>query len=356
VLTAAAALSLAPATVAQDLATFEERTTVRALDNGWTFIIVERPVAPVFSFATYANVGSAQEVPGVTGLAHMFEHMAFKGTPTLGTNDYEAEKAAIDEMESAYQVYLETRLAVGADPEEVDRLWKQFKAKEESANAYSLSEAVAEVLNREGVAELNAFTDTDFTGFFYSLPANKFELFAYLESSRFQEPVFREFYKERDVVQEERRLRTESSPIGRLIEQFVAAAFVAHPYKNSVGGHMSDLQSFTLTDAEAFFRTHYVPVNLVTAIVGDVETDEILPVIESYFGRLPEGPRPPLLRTVEPPQIGETLTNRSGTWSMTSCLMAAPRVSTARWCATRRSQPTPDRFPPFPVASTRRCG
>ena len=293
-----------PAT-AQDLAAFEEQTTVKVLDNGWTFIIVERPVAPVFSFATYVNVGSAQELPGITGLAHMFEHMAFKGTPKLGTSDYAAEKVAIEEMEAAYQAYLEARLAIGADPEEVERLWQEFKAREEAANSYSLSEAFGEILNREGATGLNAFTNTDFTGYFYSLPANKFELFAYLESTRFLAPVYREFYKERDVVQEERRLRTESNPIGRLIEQFVATAFVAHPYTNPVVGHMSDLQSFTLTDADEFFRTWYVPANMVTAIVGDVEAAAVVAVIERYFGRVPKGPEPPALRTVEPPQIGE---------------------------------------------------
>ena len=304
-LAAIAVLAPAAPATAQDLEAFEERTTVKVLDNGWTFIIVERPVAPVFTFATYANVGSAQEVPGITGLAHMFEHMAFKGTPKLGTSDYAAEQAAIAEMESSYQAYLDARLAVGADAQEVDRLWQEFKAKEETANSFSLSEAFGEILNREGASGLNAFTSSDFTGYFYSLPANKLELFAYLESTRFWQPVFREFYKERDVVQEERRLRTESSPIGRLIEQFVATAFLAHPYKQPGIGYMSDLQSFTLTEAEEFFRTWYVPANLVTAIVGDVDAEEALPMIERYFGRVPAGPEPPALRTVEPPQIAE---------------------------------------------------
>ncbi len=304
-LAAIAALPLAHAAAAQDLAAFEKSTTVKVLDNGWTFIIVERPVAPVFTFATYVNVGSAQERPGITGLAHMFEHMAFKGTPQLGTSDYEAESVAIAEMEAAYQAYLEARLAGDTDPEELERLLQEFKEKEERANSFVVTNAFDEALTREGATGLNAFTNTDFTGYFYSLPANKFELFAYLESSRFLAPVYREFYKERDVVQEERRLRTESNPIGRLIEQFVATAFVAHPYRNPVVGHMSDLQSFTLTDAGAFFRTWYVPANMVTAIVGDVDTEAALPIIERYFGRVPAGPEPPTLRTVEPPQIGE---------------------------------------------------
>src|SRR5436305_9966546 len=90
---------------AQDLASFEKRTTVRKLDNGLTVIVMERPEAPVFSFATIVNVGSAQEVPGITGLAHMFEHMAFKGTTKVGTSNYTAESAALAKVETAYAAY-----------------------------------------------------------------------------------------------------------------------------------------------------------------------------------------------------------------------------------------------------------
>ncbi len=297
-----ALISLAAAAAAQDLAEFERRTTVEVLDNGWTFVIVERPVAPVFTFATYVNVGGAQEVPGITGLAHMFEHMAFKGFPNLGSKDYAAERRAIDAMEEAYQAYLGARLT---GSEDADRLYEEFKQREEEANSYAESGAFDEVLTREGATGLNAFTNTDFTGYFYSLPVNKFELFAYLESERFLNPVFREFYKERDVVQEERRLRTESTPVGRMLEQFLATAFVAHPYKQPVVGYMSDLQSFTITDAREFYRRHYAPSNMVTAIVGDVRADQVLPVIRRYFGRVPARPAPPPLRTVEPPQIAE---------------------------------------------------
>jgi predicted Zn-dependent peptidase len=152
---------------------------------------------------------------------------------------------------------------------------------------------------------MNAFTSADVTGYFYSLPANKVELFAYLESERFFRPVFREFYQERSVVQEERRLRTESQPVGRILEQFLAAAFTAHPYGQPTVGHMSDLQSFTRTDAERFFQTYYAPANMVTAVVGDVRAAEVIPLIERYFGRIPARPEPPPLRTVEPPQAVE---------------------------------------------------
>jgi predicted Zn-dependent peptidase len=154
---------------------------------------------------------------------------------------------------------------------------------------------------------LNAFTAADETGFFYSLPANKTELFAFLESDRFDHPIFREFYEERDVVQEERRQSTESQPIGRLIEQFVAASFTAHPYHHPVIGYASDLQSFTRTDAENFFRANYAPANLVTAIVGDIHPRELIPLLDRYFERIPARPKPQPLRTVEPPQTAEKL-------------------------------------------------
>jgi predicted Zn-dependent peptidase len=289
----------------EGLAAFEAKTTRHVLDNGWTFLIVERPVAPVFSFATLVDVGSAQEVPGITGLAHMFEHMAFKGTPVVGTTDYEAEAKAIEAMEAAYQAWQAERMKLAPDPEALERLEAAFREAQDEAARYVVPNEFDDVLSREGAVGMNAFTNTDQTGYFYSLPANKLELFAYMESERFLHPVFREFYKERDVVQEERRLRTESQPVGRLIEQFQATAFVAHPYKQPVVGYMSDLQSFTITDARRFYEGHYAPSNMVTAIVGDVKAEEVIPLLETYFGRIPAGEKAPPLRTVEPPQIAE---------------------------------------------------
>ncbi len=301
----ASAIAALPLAADDLLADFEAKTTVRVLDNGWTFIIVERPVAPVFSHATIVNVGGAQEVPGITGLAHMFEHMAFKGTPNIGTTDYEAEARALEQVEEAYIAYDTARRAPDADAAKVDELRKAFEEKQEKAGEYIIANEFGDIVERNGGVGLNAGTNSDFTLYAYSLPANRVELFAFLESERFLHPVYREFYKERDVVQEERRLRTESAPIGRMLEQVLASAFVAHPYKQPVVGYMSDLQSFTATDADAFYRKYYVPSNMVTAIVGHVDADEILPIAEKYFGRMPAGSEPPLLRTVEPPQIAE---------------------------------------------------
>ena len=304
-LLAVVAPAATPDATAQDLASFEAKTTVHTLENGWTFILVERPVAPVFSFATYVDVGSAQEVPGITGLAHMFEHMAFKGTPNIGTTDYAAEKEAIEAMEAAYLAWQAERMELRPDEAELAELWAAFEAAQEEAEQYVVPNEFGEVIDREGGTGLNAFTSADVTGYFYSLPANKTELFAFLESERFLHPVFRQFYKERDVVQEERRLRTESQPIGRLVEQFLATAFVAHPYRQPTVGYMSDLQSFTLTDAQEFYETYYAPSNMVTVVVGDIDPETLVPVLERYFGRVPAGQDPPPLRTVEPPQIAE---------------------------------------------------
>lgn len=290
---------------AQDQVAFEKRLTVHTLANGYTFLILERPGAPVFSFATRVDVGSAQEVPGITGLAHMFEHMAFKGTPRLGTTDYASEKVAIEELEAAYIAYERARSANKPDPAEVERLLKVFKEKEAAAQKYVVPNAFDDVLSREGGVGMNAGTSAEATTYYYSLPTNKFELFAYLESERFLHPVYREFYKERDVVMEERRQRTESQPIGKLVERLLATAFFAHPYKQPTVGYMSDLQRFTMTDAEQFYRKYYVPSNMVTAIVGNVKAAEIIPVLQKYFGRLPKGDKPAPIRTLEPAQAVE---------------------------------------------------
>ncbi len=288
---------------AQDLASFEKRITLETLDNGLTVLILERPEAPVFSFFTHVNAGSAQEVPGITGLAHMMEHMAFKGTPKVGTKDWAAEQAALEKVEAAYAAYDRARRnPTGADPAEVARLENAWNDAIEAANRHVEQNEFSRIVDRAGGVGMNAFTSSDETGYFYSMPSNRLELWAWLESERFLTPVMREFYKERDVVMEERRMRTESQPTGRLIEQFLSTAFTAHPYGQPTVGWSSDLHAFSATDAEAFFKKYYVPSNMVLALVGDVRPAEALPLIRNYFGRLPKAPEPEPLRTEEPPQ------------------------------------------------------
>jgi predicted Zn-dependent peptidase len=298
--------SLITSAFAQDLASFEKRVTVKSLPNGLTLLVLQRPEAPVFAFFTHVDAGSAQDPKGETGLAHMFEHMAFKGTDKIGTRNYAAEKVALEKVEKVYAAYdYERHKIVGKDPKKIAELEKAWKAAIEAADQYVIKNQFGEIVEREGGEGLNAFTDEDETGYHYSMPANRIELWAYLESERFLHPVMREFYKERNVVMEERRMRTDSEPTGRLLEQFIASAFVAHAYHRPTVGWMSDLESFSATDAARFFDQYYIPANMVVSVVGDVKPAEVVPIMEKYFGRIPPRPKPEELRTVEPPQISE---------------------------------------------------
>jgi predicted Zn-dependent peptidase len=232
--------------------------------------------------------------------------MAFKGTNKIGTKNYEKEKAALERVETAYAAYdKERRKPVGRDEAKVAQLEKSWKSAIDEANKYVEPNEFSKIVDRAGAAGVNASTFPDKTAYYYSFPSNRVELWAYLESERFIHPVFREFYTERNVVTEERRMRTESNPIGRLVEQFLGTAFTAHAYRQPGVGWPSDLQTFSATDAAAYYKKYYVPSNMVIALVGDLKASETIPVIEKYFSRLPKGTLPPENRTVEPPQIAE---------------------------------------------------
>jgi predicted Zn-dependent peptidase len=290
----------------QDLmASFEKRVTVKVLDNGLTVVVCERHEAPVFSFFTHVDVGSDREYPGITGLAHMFEHMAFKGTDKIGTKDWPAERVALAKVETTYAAYdRERRREFGRDEQKVAEFKKAWEDAMAQAQTYVVPHAFDEIVEENGGVGLNAFTSNEETAYLYSFPVNRVELWAYLESERFLHPVMREFYKERDVVYEERRMRTDD-PNERLFEQFLGTAFIAHPYGRPVLGWPSDLKTFSATDAENFFEKYYVAPNIVVAIVGDVKTAEVLPIVQQYFGRLPKRPKPEPLATAEPPQDSE---------------------------------------------------
>src|SRR6266853_4491152 len=274
----------------QDLASFEKRTTVKKLANGLTVIICERPEAPVFSFFTHVDAGSVQDPMGKTGLAHMFEHMAFKGTQTIGTRDYAGEKVALAKVEAAYAAYLAERdKPVDRDEQKLKQLEQNWKDAIAEADKFSAAynNEFGKIVEGEGGEGMNAFTDYDETGYHYSFPINRLELWAYLESERFLHPVMRQFYKERNVVIEERRMRTDSNPIGRLLEQFTAEAFAAHPYHRPTVGWMSDLNSFSATDAQKFFEQYYVAADIVVTLVGDVKASESMPIMENDLSHLP---------------------------------------------------------------------
>ena len=173
------------------------------------------------------------------------------------------------------------------------------------AEQYVIPNQFTEIAEANGAVGVNASTSLDTTQYFWSMPANRFELWAYMESDRIANPVPREFYKERDVVMEERRMRVDSSPIGKLVEQFLAAAYVAHPYHRPNVGWESELSQISATEAAAFHAKYYVPSNIVVAVAGDLKAADVMPVLEKYFGRIPAGPPPEAMATVEPPQVAE---------------------------------------------------
>lgn len=290
-------------TAAQDVASFEKHITVKKLENGLTVLVMERPEAPVFSFFTHVDAGSTQDPLNETGLAHMMEHMAFKGTTTIGTKNYAAERVALDKVETAYAAYnYENNKRLGRDEEKVKQLEKVWQDAIAAAQQYVIVNQFGQIVESNGGEGMNAFTNTDETGYHYSMPANRFQLWAYLESDRFLHPVMREFYKERNVVMEERRMRVDNYPVGRLVEQFTAQSFSAHEYHRPTVGWSSDINNLSASDAANFFHRYYVPSNMVLAIVGDIKAAQAMPIIEKYFGRLPVSPKPQEITTREPPQ------------------------------------------------------
>ncbi|HEY9126159.1 MAG TPA: pitrilysin family protein [Acidobacteriaceae bacterium] len=291
---------------AQDLKGFEQRITTKVLPNGLTLILCYRPDAPVFSYSTFVDAGAANDPSGESGLAHMFEHLAFKGTTEIGTTNWPAEKAALARVEAADDAYeAEYLKPAGRSQKKLAALHQAFVDAQAAAEKFVVPNQFTEVAEANGAHDLNAETGLDETQYYWSMPENRLELWAWLESSRLADTVPREFYKERDVVMEERRMRVDSDPTGRLLEQFLATAYVAHPYGRSDVGWPSELSQITATEAMAFHKKYYVASNIVIAVVGDVDARTALPILEKYFGRVPGGPKPAEMTTVEPEQFAE---------------------------------------------------
>jgi len=284
----------------------EEKVHARTLKNGMAVLLVERHGAPVFSTIYGFKVGSVDEVPGITGTAHLFEHMAFKGTPRIGTTDFAKEKPIMDEIDRVGREWsLELVKGDRADKDKLARLRADLSKLEAEQQKYIVKDEIDVIYSNVGGTGLNAGTGTDQTMYIISLPSNQLELFCLVESERIRNTVLREFYTERSVIQEERKQTTEASPARLLSEMFMGAAFIAHPYNHSVVGWASDINSVTLEEAQAFKSKYYTPNNCVLAIAGDIDPEKAWPLIEKYFGDIPRGEDPPVLRTVEPKQLGE---------------------------------------------------
>lgn len=293
----------------------QQKITEFRLENGMKFILLERHRAPVVSMMIYADVGGVDEPDGQTGVAHYLEHLAFKGTPKIGTTNYQAEKPLFVEQDRLFQE-MQTAKAQGKT-EDLKKLKTEFDRLEKETTKYVKQNEFGKIIEQAGGVGLNAATSTDSTVYFYSLPSNKLELWMSLESERFLDPVFREFYKEKQVILEERRLRTDNSPISQLLEAFGDKAFAVHPYRRPVIGYAKDIENLTRENVENFFKTYYVPSKLTVAIVGDIQPKEVKKLAETYFGRFAAKPAPPPLNLVEPIQTETkevTLTLKSQPW------------------------------------------
>jgi len=283
-----------------------ERVREHTLKNGMKLLLVERHTSPTVAAWIRYRVGSVDERSDERGIAHLLEHMLFKGTKTLGTTDYAAEKPLLDRIETTAQLLLlEKAKREKGDAATVERLEKELADLEKEAGKYVVKEEFAQIYNRHGGANYNAYTSKDGTTYLISLPSNKLELWASIESDRMQNPVLREFYTERAVVMEERRRSYEAEPEGKLWETFAASAFNAHPMGQPIIGWMSDIANLTRTKAEDFLRRYYAPNNAIIAIVGDIDPEKTIAMVEHYFGHIPPGTPVPPVAVEEPQQQGE---------------------------------------------------
>jgi len=296
----------AASSFAFDFAEIEQQVIEHKLDNGLTFIILPRHDAPVVSFVTHVNVGCSDDPMGSMGMAHMFEHMAFKGTRQIGSTDIKKESKWMEEEDRIFQLILDER-AKGplADSIRLAGLEEQLAAATDSALQYVVTNQFSQIAGREGGVGLNAGTSMDYTAYYISYPSNKLELWMAMESDRFANPVLRELFKEKQVVAEERRFRITSSPSGKLFwGEYIGLAYNAHPYGKSLIGEMSEIQNYNRPVMEHQFDKYYVPRNIAIGVVGDIDPDEVIRMAEKYFGRLKDRPAPRALMIDEEDPFG----------------------------------------------------
>lgn len=284
----------------------DEKVIEHTLKNGMKLLMVERHTSPTVSAWIRFRVGSVDERSDERGLAHMLEHMLFKGTTTLGTKDYAAEKPILDRIEVTAQAMIaEKAKREKGDKARIAELQKQLDALDAEAAKFVIKDEFFELYSKNGGVGYNAFTSRDGTTYLINLPSNKLELWAAIESDRMQNPVLREFYSERAVVMEERRRSTDADPESKLWETFVASSFLTHPYGQPTIGWMSDIENLTRTKAERFFHAYYGPHTAIVAIVGDINTKATIDLMERYFGAIPAGGEPAPVTEEEPRQAGE---------------------------------------------------
>jgi len=274
------------------------------LKNGLKLLILEKHFAPTLSYSIAFKVGNVDSPKGKTGLPHLFEHMAFKGTQTIGTKDYKKEKLALDKVEAAAQAMIAEERKPAPDKARLETLKQALSAAEKEADAFIVKDEFTQLYKNFGQSGLNAATAADYTFYMISLPANRLETLMAMESDRFKRAVMREFYRERSVVMEEKRMY-DAKPESALGELLGTTALSAHPYRSPLIGWLDDLKSVTRTDAELFFRKFYSPNNATLAIVGDVNSAEVIRLAEKYFSDWKPSELPDTNYTQEPQQNSE---------------------------------------------------
>lgn len=297
-------LSLLLASAVQAI-TLEEKVQEHTFANGLKLLVVERHDAPTFTAYITFGVGSVHETSAHRGVAHLLEHMLFKGTQTLGTRDWKREKPLLEQIEAVGSEIDRLKHRQDVDPQRLEQLRAQLAQLQQQHKAFVVKDEFSRIYAENGGVGYNAFTSKDLTTYLISLPANKLELWASIEADRMRQPVLREFYTEREVVREERRRSYESSPDGLLYETLLANAFTVHPYRNPIIGWESDIDNLSLAATRDFLQRYYAPVNAVIALVGDVDTAAAIAMVERYFGGLPAGTPVPPVTALEPPQKGE---------------------------------------------------
>ena len=286
-------------------AKLEDKVVEHTLKNGMKLLIVERHFSPTVSAWIRFKVGSVDEKSDERGIAHLLEHMLFKGTKTLGTKNYEKEKPLLDKIEVKAQELLFEKSKRQKDLKRITALEKEIKALEKEASQYVVKDEFFEIYSKNGGVGYNAFTGRDGTTYLINLPSNKLELWAAIESDRMKNAVLREFYTERSVVLEERRRTYDNNPVNRLFETFLATAYTTHPYGQPTIGWQSDIENLTKTKAERFFKSYYGPQTAIVAVVGDVDAKKTIALVEKYFGDIKPGKQPDPVVAIEPEQSGE---------------------------------------------------
>ncbi len=289
----------------QDYAMYlKKQVFEKKLDNGITVLLLNRGYSPTLAFNISFRVGSVDETYRTAGAAHMLEHMLFKGTAKLGTKNYKKEENILKQIAAVGETIDQLELK---NPKNIllPKLRKELKDLQKKQASLVISSPYDRIYTANGSRGFNASTSRDRTGYYIQLPSSKLQLWAKIESDRLKQPVMREYYLERNNVIQEQLMRYESRGSGMLFTQFIAHAFMAHPYRHPTIGWRSNIPYLSLSDIKHFFQKYYIPSRTTITIVGKQDVNKTFAVIKKYFSSLPSQPEPPEINIREPKQKGE---------------------------------------------------